>query len=184
MMNIRVDMAGKEQLQTFLEPFEKLEEGDLGSYFRKILEEEALSSLLEGPVVEVSITFLDHLEMASLNREYRGKEGSTDILSFPQWDFHNPIELPFSSEDGWECIPLGDLVISPREVALHAREEGCSFHEELLLVLTHGFLHLLGYDHGDADSEAQMFALQEKYRGVFFQKHHNTQEEKGDVMRA
>ena len=177
-------MAGKEKLQGHLEPSEQLEEGDLEPYFRAILEEEALSALLKGPVVEVGITFLNHLEMASLNREYREKEGSTDILSFPQWDFHAPDALPFSSEEGWECIPLGDLVISPREVAFHAREEGHSFYEELLLVLTHGFLHLLGYDHGDADSEARMFALQERYRDVFFRKYHNVQQEKGDVMRA
>ncbi len=177
-------MAGKEKLQGHLDSSEKLEEEDLEPYFWAILEEEALSALLEGPVVELGITFLDHLEMASLNREYREKEGSTDILSFPQWDFHTPAGLPFSSEEGWECVPLGDLVISPREVALHAREEGSSFYEELLLVITHGFLHLLGYDHGDADAEARMFALQERYRGVFFQKYHNNHEEKGDVMRA
>ncbi len=187
-MHIRVDIAGETELQPFLESSEKLEAEDLERYFRAILEAEALSSLLEAPMAEVSVTFLDHVEMASLNRQYRGKEGSTDILSFPQWDFQNPEDLPFSSEAGWESVPLGDLVISPREVACNAQEENHPFYQELLLVLTHGFLHLLGYDHGDADTEARMFALQERYCVDFFEKYHDTnrscEKEQGDVMRA
>ncbi len=182
-MNIRVDITGEAELRGFLDSSENLEEARLELYFGGILEKEALPPLLKGPLAEVSITFLEDSEMAALNEQYRGKEGTTDILSFPQWDFQEE-NLSFSSEAGWKCIPLGDLVISPREVDAHAREEGHSFYEELLLVLTHGFLHLLGYDHGDPDSERQMFALQEEYCKSFFGKHHTHEKEKGDVMRA
>ncbi len=186
-MNIRVDICDEAELGGYLRAGEILEESLVERYFLGILQREALPSLPEGPVLEVGISFLKEPEMASLNAEYRGKTESTDILSFPQWNFFEDPPA-FSPDEGWECVPLGDLVVSPEDVLVHAREEGHSFYRELILVLTHGLLHLLGYDHDNPEAERVMFALQEEYCRDFFerlqQSQHEHGKEKGDVMRA
>lgn len=76
--------------------------------------------------------------MRSLNRKYRGKDSTTDVLSF------SLREGPFA-----EVQPhvLGDIVISVPRAERQAREAGCSFSAEIERLLVHGFAHLLGYDH-------------------------------------
>ena len=58
---------------------------------------------------------------------------------------------------GWECLPLGDIVICPDKISENADENNKSFTEELVLVMSHGLLHLIGYDHYDIDSERKMW---------------------------
>ena len=83
---------------------------------------------------EVSVTLVDVDEMAEMNREYRGKSGPTDVLSFP-------CEAPL----------LGDVIIAPEVAA----QQDSDLMDELRLLIVHGVLHLLGYDHEDeADAEA------------------------------
>ncbi len=182
-MNIRVDMCDRAEIGQYLEPEEDLEEVHLERYFLDILRKEALPPLLEGPMTEVGVTFIEKAEMAALNEQYRGKTESTDILSFPQWNFFEDPQA-FPMEKGWECVPLGDLVISPEDVLAHAREEGHSFFRELILVLTHGMLHLLGYDHHTPEAEREMFALQEEYCKGFLEHPRKYGKGKEDVMRA
>lgn len=80
----------------------------------------------------------DDREMRTLNREYRKKDKTTDVLSFP-------------AEDGDERVkrsgPLGDLVISVPQAKRQAKEYQHSLDQELIRLIVHGFLHLLGYDH-------------------------------------
>jgi rRNA maturation RNase YbeY len=81
------------------------------------------------------------LTIHSLNRRYRGKDKPTDVLSFPLTDELYP-EL------------LGDVVISVDTATRQARRRGHSLREELQILLIHGILHLLGYDHEVSRSEA------------------------------
>lgn len=82
--------------------------------------------------------------MRSLNREYRGIDRTTDVLSFPQYDSN---ELKEKRESVDSLLLLGDIVISPARAKSQAREYGLVFYGEINRLLIHGLLHLLGYDH-------------------------------------
>ncbi len=80
--------------------------------------------------------------MRVLNRQYRGIDRTTDVLSFPQEDSVSFKDLSPECE-----IVLGDIVINLHKAERQARENGLTFQEELKRLLVHGLLHLLGYDH-------------------------------------
>jgi len=112
---------------------------------------EGVASLLE-----LSVLVSDDAELHRLNRDYRGVDAPTDVLSFadeedegaaPQHAFVRPPEAPRY---------LGDLAISYERVAAQAAEYGHSRERELAYLTVHGILHLLGYDHerGEADAAA------------------------------
>ncbi|MHB8840578.1 MAG: rRNA maturation RNase YbeY [Candidatus Aquicultor sp.] len=103
--------------------------------------------------VELSIALVDEDEIRGLNAHYRSQDSVTDVLSFETED-----EEPGTSE-----YPhlLGDVVICPSVAARQAEEYGQSFEQEMALLLTHGILHLLGYDHQD-DTEAEIMEGHEK----------------------
>lgn len=94
---------------------------------------------------EVSVTAVDEAEMAGLNQSYRGREGSTDVLSFA-----------LNEGEGGEVADywLGDIVVCPAVAARHAHEAARPVAAEVRWVLIHGLLHLLGYDH-ERDAEAE-----------------------------
>ena len=101
---------------------------------------------------EISILFIDDIEMRVLNKRYRGKDKTTDVLSFPQIsDFKSAIRNPQFA------ILLGDVVISLETAKRQAKESGHPFNREVIILLTHGILHLLGYDHeGDKKKAVEM----------------------------
>jgi len=101
---------------------------------------------------ELSIALVDEDEMTGLNEQYRGIAGPTDVLSFGCDD---PCPTP-----GDEPIALGDVVIAPTVAERQAAELGHSIEHELDVLLIHGVLHLLGYDHED-DSDAAAMAARE-----------------------
>jgi len=88
---------------------------------------------------EISILLAGDGRMRKLNRLYRGKDRTTDVLSFPQ-------VAGGGRYDAFPC-PLGDIVISLPQARRQAKEHGATFYEELARLLIHGLLHLLGYDH-------------------------------------
>ncbi len=98
---------------------------------------------------EVSVCLVDEAEMASLNSRYRGKEGSTNVLSFPA-------ELP----PGVDHPLLGDIVICPAVVNREASEQHKTPAQHWSHMLIHGSLHLLGYDHVDPAEAEDMEALE------------------------
>lgn len=106
--------------------------------------------------VELSIAVVSIEEMADLNTRYRGKEGPTDVLSFGCDD-------PCAVVSPEEFVTLGDVVIAPEVAEEQAAEYGHTVEEELNLLLVHGVLHLLGYDH-EADEDAS--AMQERERAL------------------
>ena len=106
---------------------------------------------------EVSVSFLSEAEMRSINKRYRGCDEATDVLSFPLWE-ENESLTSFGLEQ-FEPFPLGDIVICPEEAErMHAP---MSRMEALCLVLGHGFLHLLGWDHDTPEKEELMWDRQE-----------------------
>ena len=106
---------------------------------------------------EISVTFTDNSGIRELNREYRGIDRATDVLSFPQFDFYGGETLP----EGDGAVALGDIVLSLERAEEQAREFGHSFSREVAFLTVHSVLHLLGYDHelGDAE-DADMRARQ------------------------
>ena len=113
---------------------------------------------------EVSLSFVDSTRIRGLNLNYREIDAPTDILSFPLWEE----DYLFSPPEGWECLPLGDIVICPEKISENAAENNKSFIEELVLVMSHGLLHLIGYDHTDNESEKKMWAEQDRMVDQFF----------------
>ncbi|ADU52250.1 protein of unknown function UPF0054 [Thermaerobacter marianensis DSM 12885] len=113
--------------------------------------------------VEVSLTFVDDAAIHELNRRYRGKDAPTDVLSFPQLEQEEIAALrdPVPAVLGPDLLPLGDVVISLERAAAQAREYGHSLDREVGYLLAHGVLHLLGYDHPDAEGERLMHAKAE-----------------------
>ena len=107
-----------------------------------------------------------------LNRTYRGQDKPTDVLSFGGEGFVDgvsaPTPHPFPLPQGVR-VHLGDIVVSMERVAAQAQEFGHSEDDELTLMVVHGVLHLLGYDHATAEQERVMFGyealLREQARG-------------------
>jgi probable rRNA maturation factor len=104
--------------------------------------------------VELSIALVDVSEMTALNERYRGKSGPTDVLSFPCDD-------PCAVVSPGEPVALGDVVIAPEIAESQAAELGHTVEVELNLLLVHGVLHLLGYDHESDEDAAVMEARQQ-----------------------
>lgn len=115
---------------------------------------------------EVDLTFVDDEGIHELNREYRGIDRPTDVLSFAMNEITNDeLEIIYEIEEGedLESVPdvLGDIIISVPRAKLQSEEYGHSLERELGFLFVHGFLHLLGYDHQDEASEAEMMGKQE-----------------------
>lgn len=115
---------------------------------------------------EVDLTFVDDNQIHELNREYRGIDRPTDVLSFAMNEITNDeLEIIYELEEGeeLESVPdvLGDIIISVPRAKLQSEEYGHSLERELGFLFVHGFLHLLGYDHQDEASEAEMMGKQE-----------------------
>ncbi len=106
---------------------------------------------------EVSVTLVDDDEIRALNREHRGIDRATDVLSFPLGD-----ENGFETNPETGAILLGDIVISLERAAAQAEEYGHSLKRETAFLITHSLFHLLGYDHEKEDEERVMFSKQER----------------------
>jgi len=104
--------------------------------------------------VELSIAVVSLEEMSELNTRYRGKEGPTDVLSFPCDD-------PCSVAEPDEPVAIGDVVVAPEIAEAQAVEFGHTVEDELNLLLVHGVLHLLGYDH-ESDEDAAVMQARER----------------------
>ncbi len=123
-----------------------------------------LSSLVlktvKGPAfekkAELSVLLTGDAEMKALNKTYRKKDKTTDVLSFPL------LEGEKISSGLGKSLSLGDVVISLPQAQRQAARQGKKFGEELALLLVHGILHLLGYDHVTKAQEKRMFGLQNR----------------------
>ncbi|MBQ7246227.1 MAG: rRNA maturation RNase YbeY [Firmicutes bacterium] len=104
---------------------------------------------------EISVTFLKSDKIQKLNYEYRGKDKSTDVLSFPMYESMD--EFPEEGE-----LQLGDVVINKEQAQVQAEEYGHTFMREMVYLFVHSLLHLLGYDHEAKEDKKVMRKREEE----------------------
>ncbi|MGE5580620.1 MAG: rRNA maturation RNase YbeY [Bacillota bacterium] len=107
---------------------------------------------------EVSVLFTNDEFIAELNQQYRGVEGPTDVLSFAlnEGEEEDLVQVPGIPE------MLGDVIVSLETAARQAEANGKALEDEIALLLVHGALHLLGYDHDTPEKEAVMWKRQDE----------------------
>ena len=98
---------------------------------------------------ELSVVLTDDAEQQGLNRDWRGIDKATNVLSFPQIE-------PFGPVSGI----LGDIILARETLEREAQEQGVSFEDHFTHLMVHGFLHILGYDHMDDDEALVMESLE------------------------
>jgi probable rRNA maturation factor len=124
-----------------------------GGWVKKIVRQ-VLKAEGVAPLYEVSLVFTDSETVQRLNRDYRGVDEPTDVLAFymlPQKGADSSFALP---PDG--VTRLGEVIISYPQAVTQAREQRHSTERELALLVIHGILHLLGYDHEEPEEENKM----------------------------
>ena len=100
--------------------------------------------LLGLPHAELSLEIVGNTRMQTLNRQFRGQNRPTDVLAFSQWEGPGP-----------RTNLLGDVVLSLPMAKAQAAHQGHSIDEELIVLMTHGILHLVGYDHERGEKDAR-----------------------------
>lgn len=103
---------------------------------------------------EVSVVLTDDADQRALNKAYRGKDASTNVLSFPAWDSAAPPAPAGVPET------LGDIVIAYETVDQERSTQGLSWHDHFSHLLVHGMLHLCGYDHENTEDAEKMEHLE------------------------
>jgi rRNA maturation RNase YbeY len=117
-----------------------------------------LLELLDLGQAELSLMLLGDAQIRRLNREYRGHDATTDVLSFPQLEEGSAltdIGAGGSARSDRPPLPLGDIAISIETASRQARATRITVASRLQELLIHGFLHLLGYDHERSPAEAR-----------------------------
>ncbi|WP_203339821.1 rRNA maturation RNase YbeY [Planococcus beijingensis] len=140
----------------FMDETESLNQQEL-EFVQKILEHAAKEEGLGDS--EVSVTFVTNEMIRDINREYRGKDQPTDVISFAMEELGEGETAIIGSP---EPRMLGDIIISLDRTKEQAADYGHSFERELGFLAIHGFLHLLGYDHMTEEDEKKMFSRQEE----------------------
>ena len=128
-------------------PVPEQELADLGRH--------VLDQLRVHPLAELTITLVDEGAMAALHERWMDLPGPTDVMSFPM----DELRPGRDGEDPAEGV-LGDVVLCPSVARAQAERAGHAVGDELLLLTTHGILHLLGFDHAEPEEEREMFGLQ------------------------
>jgi len=112
---------------------------------------------------DLAIVFVDEPAMEVLHIQWMDEPGPTDVLSFPMDELR-----PGSEGDLTPAGLLGDIVVCPQVAAEQAKTAGHATINEILLLTTHGILHLLGFDHAEPDEEREMFGLQREILEAFY----------------
>ena len=130
----------------------EIDEAEVGEVARYVLDRMHVH-----PQAELSVLLVDVETMTGLHEKWMDEAGPTDVLSFPMDELR-------PGREGEPSPPglLGDVVLCPDVAARQAVQAGHSSAEELLLLTTHGILHLLGYDHAEPEEEKEMFELQRR----------------------
>lgn len=119
------------------------------------LVEHNLAYLHVSPDAELAILLVDEGAMESLHLQWMDEPGPTDVLSFPMDELR-----PGTEEQPTPAGLLGDIVLCPQVAEEQARAAKHSLMDELVMLTTHGLLHLIGFDHAEPAEEREMFALQ------------------------
>jgi probable rRNA maturation factor len=122
----------------------------------------ALDQMHVHPEAELAIVLVDEGAMEQLHVQWMDEPGPTDVLSFPMDELR-----PGTEEDPTPPGLLGDIVLCPQVATAQAVTAGHSALDEMLLLTTHGILHLLGFDHAEPDEKAEMFGIQDGIIAAF-----------------
>lgn len=119
------------------------------------LMEHHLGELHVSADADVAIVLVDEGAMEALHVQWMDEPGPTDVLSFPMDELR-----PGTEEQPTPAGLLGDIVLCPQVAETQAKDAGHTTQDELVMLTTHGLLHLLGYDHAEPEEEREMFGLQ------------------------
>lgn len=114
------------------------------------------------PPVEISLLFCGDDRIGELNRDYRGIDRPTDVLSFALFEDNFELLHDKNLRAQMDELVLGDIILAPHYIEEQAKEYGNSPADELRIMLVHGCLHLLGYDHIE-DDEAELMETRERH---------------------
>ena len=128
------------------------------------LAEFALDRMMMHPQTDLAIAFVDEGPMEALHIQWMDEPGPTDVLSFPMDELRPG--LPGAPAPAGL---LGDIVICPQVAIRQAKTAEHEPINEILMLTTHGILHLLGFDHAEPDEEREMFGLQKDILEAFYQ---------------
>ncbi len=116
-----------------------------------------LAQLHVSPDAEIAIVLVDEGAMEALHVQWMDEPGPTDVLSFPMDELR-----PGTEDRPTPAGLLGDIVLCPQVAEAQAQTAGHTLMDELILLTTHGLLHLLGFDHAEPEEEREMFGLQKE----------------------
>jgi probable rRNA maturation factor len=140
-----------------------VDEADLAALARHVLD-----GMRMHPLAELSVLLVDRGTMSDLHERWMGEPGPTDVLAFPMDELRPPPPGSARGDQGacGEATSppglLGDVVLCPAVASDQASQAQHPLRDELELLCTHGILHLLGYDHAEADERTAMFGLQDE----------------------
>lgn len=115
----------------------------------------------------LAIEFCNSEQIKEINTKYRDKQTDTDVLSF---EYYNNLAKNKNQYTN-QILNLGDILISVNYAKEQAKSLNNTFEEEVLFLICHGFLHLLGYDHLNSQDEIEMLTMQKKLYGDFHTRH-------------
>ena len=148
-------------IEVYYEDIDKIDEEELiRNVVETVLKEEKIIQDLE-----IYITLTNNDNIQKINAEHRNIDKPTDVLSFPMFERE---EIPNLKEENAEAIEtmLGDIIVSVEKVREQAEEYGHSFKRELAYLVTHGMLHLLGYDHMIEEEKTVMRKREEEILAI------------------
>jgi probable rRNA maturation factor len=116
------------------------------------------------PAAELAIIFVDEPAMEQLHLQWMDEPGPTDVLSFPMDELR-----PGTESEPTPAGLLGDIVICPTVAQKQAVTAGHETINEILLLTTHGVLHLLGFDHAEPEEELEMFGIQKSILKAYYE---------------
>ena len=137
------------------------ENGSYKEIIKKVLKKCFEIEKLENKNLYVNVVLTNAKNIKSINKEHRGIDKETDVLSFPMFEKDEIANLDNTNED-----ILGDMVISIERVEEQAKEYGHSFERELAYMVVHSFYHLLGYDHMTEEDKKEMREKEENVLGI------------------
>jgi probable rRNA maturation factor len=134
-------------------------EADIDTIWLQQIIEKVLNSEKTPANAEISLVITGQERIQELNREYRGKDNPTDVLSFSMQQIApisglSPVFVMPEPPDG--MLHLGEVIVSYPQAEIQAKEQGHNVQKELANLVIHGVLHILGYDHEEPDMEVKM----------------------------
>jgi probable rRNA maturation factor len=111
---------------------------------------------MEGKNGKITVVLLDDDEIQRYNRDIRGKDKPTDVLTFVY------LEKSFDKQNKFKEMILGDILISLDTAKMQSKEKKHTLKKEVLILFTHGLLHTFGYDHNTDEEESEMEKMSEK----------------------